>query len=71
MMVNMKPLLKGILKALKWIFGVAGLVWLLVILLLIFPDRAFIVYEPNVSWLMFEIVLLGFGLILQFIPLKD
>jgi len=51
--------------------GVLCTGWVLFFLLSVLLKGSLLAVEPNTSWLVFEICLIGFALVLQFVPLKD
>ena len=67
MMRSVKPCLRVV----KWAFSVVGISLGLYISLLILFNGCVLFEEPNTPILIVETCLFAFGLILQFIPLKD
>jgi len=67
----MNPYLKNTLRALTFGFSVISILGILFVFSLILINGYAFFVEPNTFWLLVEMVLFGFGLILQFVPLKD
>jgi len=69
--VDMNDWSKLFLQGLKWMFSVAGNVFALYVFLKMLLDGYAFFWEPVIAILLFEMAFFAFGIIIQFIPIKQ